>query len=146
MKPSAYPMIIAATAVAVTAVSAQARGQGPDFATLDQDGNGVLTREEMQAAAQARFDRIDQNGNGQLSQAEIEAQSTSRAARRAERMIARLDSNGDGQLSAQELAERRDTARAFDRIDRDNSGTITQAEFDLARQKMRDRRNSPESD
>ena len=146
MKRTAFILIAAMAATTVTGVSAMARGQGPDFATLDVDGNGELTREELAARGADRFDAVDTNDDGLLSQSELEAQSRKRAADRAARMIERLDSNGDGQLSQEELTERRNVGRMFDRVDSDNSGTITQAEFDAARENFRERRGGRHGD
>ena len=146
MKRTAFILVVAMAATAVTSVSALARGQGPDFATLDADGNGELTREELQARGAARFEEADANGDGLLSQTELEAQGTERAQKRAARMIERMDANGDGQLSQEEISTRRNAGRFFDRIDSDDSGTITQAEFDAAREKMRERRGKRSAD
>ncbi|MEL6887795.1 MAG: calcium-binding protein [Pseudomonadota bacterium] len=140
MKRTAFIVAVAMAATAVTGFSAQARGQGPDFATLDSDGNGELTREELQARGAVMFEEADADGNGLLSAEELAAHASQRAADRATRMIERMDANGDGQLSQDELRERRNAGRMFDRIDSDDSGTITQAEFDAAREQMRDRR------
>lgn len=140
MKRTAFILVVAMAATAATSVSALTRGQGPDFSTLDTDGNGELTREELAAQGAARFDAADADGNGLLSAEELTAFSAQRAEDRAARMIERMDANGDGQLSPDELRERRNAGRMFDRIDSDNSGTITQAEYDAARERISDRR------
>ncbi|MEL6210215.1 MAG: EF-hand domain-containing protein [Pseudomonadota bacterium] len=140
MKRTAFIVAVAMAATAVTGISAQARGQGPDFATLDSDGNGELTREELQARGAVMFEEADADGNGLLSAEELAAHASQRAADRATRMIERMDANGDGQLSPEELTERRNAGRIFDRMDADDSGTITQAEFDAARERFRERR------
>ncbi|MEL6619794.1 MAG: EF-hand domain-containing protein [Pseudomonadota bacterium] len=139
MKRNSFLLVVTATAVGLTAVSAMASPRGVDFSTLDLDGDGALTLEEVQASARVRFDAADSDGNGLLSAAELEAHAQARAKDRAARMIERMDANADGQLSPDELTPRRDPARMFDRIDADNSGTITQAEFDAARERVRGR-------
>lgn len=149
MKRTTIVLSIAAAAIAVTTIGALARERGPDFSTLDIDGNGELTQEELSNAAAARFATIDTDGNGSLSKAELEAQASERAAKRADRMIERLDANEDGELSAEEMADGRkrgrDLGRMFERIDADDSGTITQAEFDEARDKFRGKRGKKRS-
>ena len=139
MKRTAFILVVAMTATAMTSVSALARGQGPDFATLDTNGDGELTREELQARGAVRFQEADTNGDGLLSEDEIAARGSERLKDRAARMIERMDANGDGQLSQDEIKERRNAGEFFDRMDRDDSGTVTQAEFDAARDKMRKR-------
>ena len=44
-----------------------------DFVAIDTDGNGVLTRAELQARAAERLARADANGDGSLDRAEIVA-------------------------------------------------------------------------
>ena len=137
MKRTTTILVIALTAVSVTALGAAARERGPDFSALDTDGNGELTQTELQAHGAARFAETDKDGDGLLSAAEIAAHAEQRAAARADRMVERLDTDGDGLLSTEELAARRGEARIFQRMDTDDSGTITKAEFDAARERMR---------
>ncbi len=107
-----------------------------------------LTKAEMLARADARFDRIDTNKDGQLSADERKAGMD--AARRAmaekkggelqdfmpgrrgggagmgERMMKRVDTNGDGMISK---AENRAMVEArFARMDADKDGTIEAGE------------------
>lgn len=47
--------------------------RGVDFAAIDADGDGVLTRAELQARAVERLGRLDANGDGALDRAELVA-------------------------------------------------------------------------
>jgi len=138
-------MFVAAFAGLVMAAgAAQADGhrQGPDFATLDADGDGQLTLEELQAQGEARFATADTDGNGALSAEELIAAANGRAEERAARMIERLDANGDGVLQQDELRPRGGEDRAqrlFERADADENGAISEEEFETARDNMRDR-------
>lgn len=77
------------------------------FNAMDKDHNGLVTRDEMRAAAKARMDaraaerfkKLDANGDGGVTQAEIDA---ARKQGEAER-FKRLDTNGDGKLSQAEM-------------------------------------------
>lgn len=89
-----------------------------------------LTKAQMLAQADTRFDAIDTNKDGQLSAAEraagMEAARKDRAARRGgprgERMLARIDTNGDGLISK---AENRAAIEArFTRMDADKNGVV----------------------
>jgi len=139
MKRTTFIITISSTALALTTMAAFANARGPDFSTLDADGNGEVTMEEMQASAQGRFEQADTDGDGFLSQAELEAHSKARAADRAERMISRMDKNDDGKLSPDEMTHRRNPERFFKRMDKDNNGSISEAEFEEARAKMKER-------
>ena len=141
MKRTTFIAAIVAAAVGLTTLSAMARERGPDFATLDADGNGEVTLSELQARGDARFETADTDGDGFLSLAELEAAGQERAGDRAARMLERMDANDDGKLSADEMkSPRRDPARMFDRIDADGSGGISEEEFQEARAKMEERR------
>ncbi len=107
-----------------------------------------LTKAEMLARADARFDKIDTNRDGQLSAQERTAAMEKAAAARAERkggemadfmpgrgkmggamgerMLARVDTNGDGLISK---AENRAAVEArFARMDADKDGAIEAGE------------------
>ena len=137
MKHAAFiaGVVVAATALTVTAARAQMTGygEGMSFQALDADGNGEVTRDEIAQYRAARFEGADTDGDGRLSQAEITAAAQARAADRAAWMIDRFDTDGDGALSAQELPKMRRAAGMFDWLDRDSSGTISEAEFADAR-------------
>ena len=132
------------TSVVMTAAAAQDAGprQGPDFATLDADGNGSLTIEEMQARGQARFDETDTDGDGAVSLDELTAAEQARATDRAAQMLERLDKNEDGVLQAEELQPRGGDMmqRMFEGMDRDDDGAISEVEFEVAKVLMEERR------
>lgn len=141
--------IAAGLALQFGAVQAQ-ESPGPDrerpsFSELDLNGDGQLSQEELRAPAAARFAEADTNGDGALSVDELQAQASERMAERianrAERMLERRDANGDGLLQQSELQEGRD-GRGFARIDSDEDGFISEAEFDAAREAMKDRRGA----
>ena len=82
-------------------------------------GGAVLAQEAPRARPDANGDRI-------LTRAEATAH--------AEAMFARMDVNGDGRLSPEDREERRErrAGETFTRMDADNSGTISRAEWDRA--------------
>lgn len=122
-------------------------GREADFARLDADHNGQLTREEMRADRREhrrggrRGDHrggppggglagADANNDGNITREEFLARPT--------QMFARLDANSDGVISASERPQRPERAEGEgqrrgrgDRPnpDTDGNGTISRAEF-----------------
>ncbi|QUS34793.1 EF-hand domain-containing protein [Falsirhodobacter algicola] len=117
----------------------------PAFEDLDTNGDGMLSTDELTAARAERVQTLDADGDGKLSadelaQAEID-RATKMAERHAQMMVERMDADGDGLLSAAELATppARPSDRMLDRLDANDDGSISQDEFDAARDGMRDR-------
>jgi hypothetical protein len=113
-----------------------------DFATIDANKDGKISKDEITAARTAEVAAVDANKDGKLSaeelaQMQIKAM-TAAANDMATRMIVQLDTDGDKLLSAAELAARPMPADMFDRIDTNHDGFIDQAEADAAKQAMMD--------
>ncbi|MEE4117695.1 MAG: calcium-binding protein [Paracoccaceae bacterium] len=112
------------------------RGDRPDFATLDADGDGRITEAEMAARRDAvlaeRFAAMDADGDGAVTLQEMRE---APAARFAARMLERFDADGNDAISRDELkagADDRRHARGdrmFGRLDADNDGAISAEEF-----------------
>ncbi|MEO5620961.1 MAG: EF-hand domain-containing protein [Cypionkella sp.] len=123
----------------------QGMGMPPmfDFATLDTDKDGKITKAELEAAKAARFAAMDSNSDGKVSAEEmLAAREKMRAEREAAmmtRMIAKFDKDGDGMLSAAEMPTPRNGDKMIDRIDTDKDGAISQAEADAAKKMMQER-------
>ncbi|WP_407492770.1 EF-hand domain-containing protein [Pseudooceanicola sp. MF1-13] len=139
-------MIIGLTANALPVMAQDGPGpRGPrmDFATMDTNGDGQITQEELTASAAARFAEADTNGDGSLSVEEMVARMQARAEERqddrlqrgAERMMNRMDQNDDGVLSADEMRPR-NADRMFARLDADDNGSISEEELSQARERM----------
>jgi Ca2+-binding EF-hand superfamily protein len=143
MKNSNVKLAVAALAILAGMGVAQAqdrREEGPmSFESLDLDGSGEITVEDMDAMRAARFAELDTDGDGSVSEAEFVAHAEARAAERAAEMFARLDADGDGTLSRDVLESRGGRGfgpRMLSRLDSDGSGGISAEEFESARERM----------
>ena len=149
MDNSTIKILIASLAIAVGAGAAYAqdrgpRGEGMDFETLDADGSGEITPEDIEALRVQRFADFDTNGDGSVSAAEFTAHAQARAAERAAEMFERLDADGDGVLSRDALEGRMGRGpgeRMLSRFDADNSGGVSAEEFDAAKERFAGRRD-----
>lgn len=117
-----------------------AEGPGPRgdwFKKLDTNQDGVITKDEAQAAANAHvaksFEIFDTNHDGTITQDEIKAvQEQHRAemeAKFAER-FKQADTNGDGLLSKDEVqAAMPRLAQVFDKLDTNKDGQLSADEI-----------------
>jgi len=121
-------LVAVALSAAFSVASAASTDGSParGFASLDKNGDGVISRDE--AAAHPRlaesFDRIDTNKDGVLSQDELRA---ARQAHHADRP--KLDANGDGMISRDEAKNAPRLMANFDAIDTNKDGMISRDEM-----------------
>lgn len=71
------------------------KGHGVGMKIMDADGNGVVTKAEAKAAADARFTKMDADGNGQLDAADKSARVKAR--------FAQMDADGNGSVNEAEF-------------------------------------------
>ena len=141
------PILMAAIVAGFGLVGTDAQAQGrADFATLDSNGDGQITMEELAAQGAARFATADTNGDGALSEAELLARASERAEGRAAsivaRMLERLDANEDGLIQQTEMPTPDGTRaeRRFERADANDDGAISAEEFEAASERGGDGR------
>jgi Ca2+-binding EF-hand superfamily protein len=104
-------LLIAAICAATTANVQAFEGPGAGItgeenaklALLDTDGDGIVTREEMEAARLAEFETGDSDGNGYLSAEELEAMKAARHAERLTTLFDLIDADDDLVISLEEM-------------------------------------------
>ncbi len=131
------------------------------FARVDANKDGFVTKAEMEAArsalheraekrmgdnADAMFDRIDSNKDGSISRAEFDAAHQAFAQHRGHggmrfhgaaigaHVFAMADANNDGRVSLQEATAA--AAAHFDKADANHDGTLTRDEMRAAHKAM----------
>lgn len=142
-----YLMMLLAVGVSGVAISAElanqndtaAKGQmkmQQHFKQLDQDGNGLVSREEVTARAAKKFDAIDANKDGQVSDTEYRDHAKARWAQHREHSQAKMkahwekiDANHDGMLSRDEASASPRLVARFDKLDADKNGQVSAQEF-----------------
>ena len=174
MKLTTLLTLAAAGAITITSASAQrvfGDGTLPEkLAPYDVDGDGQLSVEERQAFKAARkeargerrakvLEQFDADGDGKLNQEEREAAREAHRARieaKRQERFAEADTDKNGSLSLEEFSaippvarriERRENfaQRVFDRMDKNDNGTIEADEFTdhLRKPKRGPRRGGP---
>ncbi|WP_374411434.1 EF-hand domain-containing protein [Novosphingobium colocasiae] len=92
-------LALSAGTLAIGSIAYAQMPEGHERPKMDANGDGVITRAESQAAAEAMFTRMDVNKDGKLDKADREAH----MAEMTTKMFAKLDANGDGSISRTEF-------------------------------------------
>ena len=120
---TAMTLAAAASAQDPATQSGPANRAAKRFATMDQNGDGTVTAEEVRLHHAARFQAIDSDGDGQLTLAEFEAMRERRRQERMKQRLSRMDTNGDGTITQEEFAAK--GSRWMTRLDGDGDGQVT---------------------
>ena len=118
---------------------------GADMLKWDTNGDGIVTKEEAQAASASnvakRFDELDLNKDGQITKEEMSEAREARRTAMKEKFAADFkaaDKNADGGLSKDEAtASMPRIAKHFDELDANKDGVVTQEELQAHHQQMR---------
>jgi Ca2+-binding EF-hand superfamily protein len=92
----------------------------------DADKDGVITREEVVAAAERRFAGFDRNKDGKLDAADADTLRQETADYRVQRFFHRFGAGPDGRVTKEQFYAK--AKERFARLDRDSDGTISRGE------------------
>jgi Ca2+-binding EF-hand superfamily protein len=113
--------------------------EGDWFNRFDTNHDGVISKEEAQAAGAQRiaqqFDSLDTNKDGMITQDEMREARATRQAQMKEKFDAAFksaDKNGDGSLSKEEAAAMPMVSQHFDQLDTNKDGLVSQEEMRAA--------------
>lgn len=136
--------LVPALGFAADNATAPKGAHGSYFSKADTDGNGMLSRAEVEKSLPRlakQFERIDTNKDGQLSRDELKAakkahkhahrkgHKADRQTKAAER-FRHADTDGDGAISRAEAEKNAPRlAKKFDLIDANKDGKLTQEEL-----------------
>jgi Ca2+-binding EF-hand superfamily protein len=102
---------------------------------LDENADGKLSQAEMLAHATGTFQRLDADGNGEVTKAEVDAKREAfREARKAYREVKATDGEArqEARKALRDARLDRMGGRMFDRADADGNGALTKAEMETA--------------
>lgn len=150
-------LLIAAGVAALSGVAMAQEGGPPHgpprmFERADANNDGVVTRQEFDAARDGHFAEMDANRDGQLAREEMHARHEGRRGGHHERRghggheghFGRADANNDGNITREEFLAQ--PSQMFARLDANNDGVISQAERPQRGEEREGHRHGPRED
>lgn len=131
MKTRTILAAVAVVSLAAGAAHAASHARDTFIKEQDQNGDGVVTKDEYAATRALQFAAIDTDGNGVLSRTEYVGEFKARL----EKRLA-ADARSPEKKEEERERQMRQTDIRFDVLDSDKSGAITRAEFDYSGWRM----------
>lgn len=108
----------------------QRQGRAEGLNRVDENRDGVISREEAGRHGAQRFQKMDIDGDGVLSPAELQQGRSSRRGAARKQGFEKVDANGDGTIQSNEF---RGGADAFAKLDSNGDGNLSAEELKSGR-------------
>ena len=139
-------IIISGMALSLPALGGDGKysnGKSRFMSFFDTNGDNIVTMEEFNTAAAARFNRIDADSNGVISKDEFHAYMGKKRQERNAQRFQMMDSDADGQVSQQEYLtyKQQKAERRFKSMDLNNDGVVSQEEYEARKSRWSGRKH-----
>ncbi|MGH8187419.1 MAG: EF-hand domain-containing protein [Steroidobacteraceae bacterium] len=133
-----FTKLVTVTALLLPAL-ALAQGRHGLFEHADPNQDGMITREEFNAARVEQFAKLDRNSDGFIDAADRDAEAANHESgrRHGRHGAARLDADSDGKVSKEEFVNA--PTRFFDQADTDKSNVLDAKELETVRAAAKER-------
>lgn len=131
MKKSVFTTIIVASLLGSHAVLADMGGQGKFMRFFDTNNDGIVTLDEFNESAGARFARMDANNDDKLTKEEFRGYIKQRKSENRAKMLERMDTNKDSAVTEDEyVAYKSEKAKLkFVHMDKNVDGALSAEEM-----------------
>jgi Ca2+-binding EF-hand superfamily protein len=110
----------------------------------DANKDGIITRDEVMAAAERRFASLDRNKDDALDKGDADALRKETADYRVQRFMHRFGVDRDGKVTKEQFFAK--AKERFARLDRDGDGTVSRGERGWSKGHRWYRRGGPENE
>lgn len=108
---------------------------GDYFRSMDTSGDGLITKEEFDAAHDKHFHEMDANGDNKLSHEEMRDGHRQNLDKVKDKRFNEADADNDGTLTRDEAKKMPRVFRRFERMDSNKDGKLTREEVDAGMKK-----------
>lgn len=124
-------LVPGALVLAMVVIGAGGAAADSPLERIDRDGDGYISREEIEAYRGGRFETWDLNRDGVVSRDEMNQRIRERIEEKVGRRFQQLDANGNGRIERNEYSGQK--GWSFEDLDRDGDGRVSPDELRRAR-------------
>jgi Ca2+-binding EF-hand superfamily protein len=133
-----FRKLVTVTVLMLPALALAQERHGGLFENADPNKDGMITREEFNAARVEAFAKLDRNSDGFIDSSDRDGEAANQGSGRRHRMHgARMDADSDGKVSKEEFVN--GPTQFFDRADTDKSNVLDAKELEAVRAMAKER-------